>query len=49
MTSQELKKTLWEAADKVERLTAQFAEQMAHGAELDAVIRQKPGTLGYDI
>jgi len=36
-------------ADKMERLTAQLAEQMARGAELDAVIRQKLGALGYGI
>lgn len=33
--------------DKMERLTAQLAEQMARGAELDAVIREKLGGLGY--
>ncbi len=33
--------------EKMERLTAQLAEQMAQGAELDAVIREKLGTLGY--
>ena len=33
--------------DKMERLTAQLAEQMAKGAELDAVIREKLGALGY--
>ena len=32
-----------------ERLTAQLAEQMAKGAELDAVIREKLGALGYAI
>jgi type I restriction enzyme M protein len=36
-------------AEKMERLTAQLAEQMARGAELDAVIRQKLGALGYGI
>jgi type I restriction enzyme M protein len=36
-------------AEKMERLTAQLAEQMARGAELDAVIRQKLGVLGYGI
>jgi len=36
-------------AEKMEGLTAQLAEQMARGAELDAVIRQKLGTLGYGI
>ena len=35
--------------DKMERLTAQLAEQMAKGAELDAVIREKLGTLGYGV
>lgn len=34
-------------AEKMERLTAQLAEQMAKGAELDAVIREKLGALGY--
>jgi type I restriction enzyme M protein len=36
-------------AEKMDRLTAQLAEQMARGAELDAVIRQKLGALGYGI
>ena len=35
--------------DKMERLTAQLAEQMAQGAELDAVIREKLASLGYAI
>jgi type I restriction enzyme M protein len=33
--------------DRMERLTAQLAEQMAKGSELDAVIREKLGALGY--
>jgi len=33
--------------DKMERLTAQLAEQMARGAELDAVIQERLGVLGY--
>jgi type I restriction enzyme M protein len=33
--------------EKMERLTAQLAEQMAKGAELDAVIREKLGAMGY--
>ncbi len=33
----------------MERLTAQLAEQMAKGAELDAVIRERLGALGYDL
>jgi len=33
--------------DKMERLTAQLAEQMAKGAEMDAVIREKLGGMGY--
>ncbi len=33
--------------EKMERLTAQLAEQMARGAELDAVIREKLGGMGY--
>ena len=36
-------------AEKMERLTVLLAEQMAKGAELDAVIREKLGALGYDI
>lgn len=35
--------------EKMERLTAQLAEQMAKGAELDAVIREKLGGLGYAV
>lgn len=35
--------------EKMERLTAQLAEQMAKGAELDAVIREKLGALGYGV
>ena len=35
--------------DKMERLTAQLAEQMAKGAELDAVIREKLGAIGHAI
>lgn len=35
--------------DKMERLTAQLAEQMAKGAELDALIREKLGGLGYAV
>lgn len=33
--------------EKMEQLTEQLAEQMAKGAELDAVIREKLGGLGY--
>ena len=33
----------------IERLTTQLAEQMARGAELDAVIREKLGRLGYAV
>ena len=36
-------------AEKMERLTAQLAEQMAKGAELDAVIREKLGSMGYAV
>lgn len=36
-------------AEKMERLTAQLAEQMAKGAELDEVIREKLGALGYGV
>ncbi|MFN9748667.1 MAG: type I restriction-modification system subunit M [Burkholderiales bacterium] len=35
--------------EKMERLTAQLAEQMAKGAELDLVIREKLGGLGYAV
>lgn len=36
-------------ADKMQRLTAQLGEQMALGAELDAVIREKLGALRYGL
>jgi type I restriction enzyme M protein len=36
-------------AEKMERLTAQLAEQMAKGAALDAVIREKLGGMGYAV
>jgi type I restriction enzyme M protein len=36
-------------AEKMERLTAQLAEQMAKGVELDAAIREKLGALGYGV
>ena len=36
-------------AEKMELLTAQLAEQMAKGAELDAVIREKLGRMGYAV
>ncbi len=35
-------------ADKMQKLTEKLGEQMAKGAELDAVIRQKLGGLGYE-
>jgi type I restriction enzyme M protein len=35
--------------EKMEQLTAQLAEQMAKGAELDAVIREKLGAMGYAV
>ncbi|MCP5279466.1 MAG: SAM-dependent DNA methyltransferase [Thiobacillus sp.] len=35
--------------DKMERLTAQLAEQMEKGQELDAVIRERLGRLGYAV
>ncbi|SCC92465.1 putative type I restriction enzyme HindVIIP M protein [Thiomonas sp. X19] len=35
--------------EKMERLTTLLAEQMAKGAELDAVIREKLGGLGYAV
>ena len=34
--------------DKMQKLTEKLGEQMAKGAELDAVIRAKLGGLGYD-
>jgi type I restriction enzyme M protein len=34
-------------ADKMQQLTEELGEQMAKGAELDALIRQKLGRLGY--
>jgi type I restriction enzyme M protein len=36
-------------AEKMERLTALLSEQMAKGAEFDAVIREKLGALGYGV
>ncbi len=35
-------------ADKMQKLTEKLGEQMAQGAELDELIRQKLGSLGYD-
>ncbi len=35
-------------ADKMQTLTAKLGEQMAKGAELDALIRQKRGGPGYE-
>ena len=35
--------------EKMERLTAQLTEQLAKGAESDAVIREKLGALGYAV
>ena len=35
-------------ADKMQKLTEKLGEQMAKGAELDQLIRQKLGGLGYD-
>ena len=35
-------------ADKMQTLTARLSDQMAKGAELDALIRQKLGGLGYE-
>lgn len=36
-------------SEKMDRLTAQLAEQMARGVELDALIREKLGALGYGV
>ncbi len=36
-------------SEKMERLTAQLAEQLAKGAELDALIRAKLGVMGYAV
>jgi type I restriction enzyme M protein len=35
-------------ADKMQKLTEKLGEQMAKGVELDQLIRQKLGALGYD-
>jgi type I restriction enzyme M protein len=35
-------------ADKMQALTEKLGEQMAKGAELDQLIRQKLGGLGYE-
>ena len=35
-------------ADKMQTLTEKLGEQMAKGVELDQLIRQKLGGLGYD-
>ncbi|MDM0045716.1 class I SAM-dependent DNA methyltransferase [Variovorax dokdonensis] len=35
--------------EKMERLTAQLAEQMAKGVQLDALIREKLGAMGYAV
>jgi type I restriction enzyme M protein len=35
-------------ADKMQKLTEKLGEQMAKGAELDALIRQRLGELGYE-
>jgi type I restriction enzyme M protein len=35
--------------EKIERLTAQLAEQMAKGVQLDAVIRERLAGLGYAV
>jgi type I restriction enzyme M protein len=35
-------------ADKMQNLTVLLAEQLAKGAELDHLIRQKLGGLGYE-
>jgi len=36
-------------AEKMERLTAQLSDQMAKGKELDGLIREKLGALGYGV
>lgn len=36
-------------AEKMQKLTQKLGEQMARGAELDALIRQKLGGLGYEL
>ncbi|MDP1249900.1 SAM-dependent DNA methyltransferase, partial [Klebsiella pneumoniae] len=35
--------------EKMDRLTALLSEQMAKGAELDVLIREKLGALGYAV
>lgn len=36
-------------AEKMDRLTSQLAEQMATGAELDVLIRERLGAMGYGV
>ena len=36
-------------AEKMQKLTTRLGEQMAQGAELDALIREKLGGLGYEV
>lgn len=36
-------------AEKMQKLTERLGEQMTKGAELDALIRQKLGGLGYEL
>ncbi|MNV90845.1 N-6 DNA Methylase [compost metagenome] len=36
-------------AEKMQKLTEKLGEQLAKGAELDALIRQKLGGLGYEL
>ncbi len=36
-------------SEKMDRLAAQLAKQMARGVELDALIREKLGALGYGV
>ncbi|MNV96762.1 hypothetical protein D3C71_1918020 [compost metagenome] len=38
-----------EFADKMQKLTEKLGEQMAKGTELDQMIRQKLGELGYEL
>ena len=35
-------------AEKMQKLTEKLGEQMSKGAELDALLRQKLGGLGYE-
>ncbi len=46
--AEELEDDVEAFAEKMQRLTKQLGEQMEKGAELDQLIRQKLGGLGYE-